>query len=303
MIIPKFAYAADNFDTLYKITYIVQPDASVKVEQRITLTNKLVDIYATQYSVSLGATRIREIWAQDDFGPITPQVEKKENITNIKLEFNDRVVGKYKTLNFTLGYITDDYASKNGQILEIGIPRIAESQNLKDHQVHLHVPALFEKSIFMIPEPRHSRQENNFNIYSFTKEQLIDKSIIASFGENQVFDFKLSYHLENDKDAETYFEIAFPPDTPFQRIYYENISPAPENIFVDQDGNWLGKYLVAPDTTLDIIAVGSAEIFIQSKTEIKEQELDDLTPYLKSLTFWEVDNKQIKELAAELKTV
>jgi len=296
-------YGEEDFETFYKIIYTVQPDASVVVEQNITLTNKEADVYATQYSLSLGTTQIKNIWAKDSSGAITPEIEKGDNLTNIRLHFNDMVVGKYKTLDFTLSYTSDDYASLNGKILEIGIPKVANSQNLKDHQVHLQVPVFFQDPILILPEPQHSRTENDFNIYSFNKDQLIGKSIIASFGEKQIFDFKLAYHLENDENKGQYFEIAFPPDTPFQKLYYEDISPPPENIYLDQDANWLASYLVEPDTILDIIAIGSAEIYSQPETEIKKQELDDFIPYLKSLAFWETESPEIKQLANQLKTV
>jgi transglutaminase-like putative cysteine protease len=296
-------YAADEFETAYQITYTVNQDTSVRVEQKISLTNKLANVYATEYQINLGTTKIREVTAWDEAGAITPQVQIKDNAAIINLLFNQKATGKGETLNFTLSYLSDDYALQNGQVLEIGIPRISDSQTLKAHSVLLQVPQSFEKPIFILPQPQKTSQKNNFNLYYFTQDQLINQSITASFGEKQIFSFKLTYHLENDKNAAHYFEISLPPDTPFQKLYYEDLSPSPENIKIDPDGNWLAQYLVAPQTTLAVVALGSAEIFLEPQTEITEQPLDDFEPYLKSLPFWEADNEQIKGLAEELKTV
>lgn len=301
LLLASSIHAADEFDTKYEITYTVNPNASVSVVQKISLTNKLANIYASQYQVSLGTTRIRGVWARDDSGELTPQVIKKESTTIIKIEFTQKVVGKGKTLNFTLGYISDDYAMKNGRVLEVGIPKMADADQLLDYQVNLIIPYSFEEPAFILPQPTRISQTEKGRVYFFNKQQLKNQSITAAFGNFQVFEFNLKYHLENEDSSLVRFEISLPPDTPFQKVYLETINPPPLNIKVDGDGNWLASYQLKPKENLEIIATGAAEIFMDPKNN-SIQPTSHLEDYLSKQKFWEIDDPQVKKLANQLKT-
>jgi len=105
-------YASEEFNISYDITYKVKNDVSVAVEQKINLTNKLANIYASQYQVSLGSTQIKDVWAQASSGALIPKVTKGENTTTIQVNFEEKVVGKDNTLSFTLGYVSQDFMTK-----------------------------------------------------------------------------------------------------------------------------------------------------------------------------------------------
>lgn len=299
----KSVYASDEFNTAYDITYRVNKDASVAVEHKIALTNKLSNIYISQYQVTLGITRIRNIWIKQGDEFITPKIEKKENTTNITVDFINKVVGKDKTLNFTLGYISDDYAMRNGRVLEVGIPKIAQNADLSDYKVKLIVPNVFESSVFILPKPSDYSENNNERIYYFQKENILDKSITAAFGNFQIFDFQIKYHLENNNIDPLIYEIALPPDTPYQTLYYETIRPAPKNVTVDQDGNWLASFIIQPKEKVEITASGSAEISMMPNSQLLPQELSNSQDYLNPKKFWEANSSVIKNLANELKNV
>ena len=219
LLTPNYAFASKEFITKYQTTYTVNPDVSVSVEQEISLTNRLANIYASQYQISLGTTRVRGFWARDDAGDLLPQVERKQNTTNIKVTFKQKVFGKGKTMHFYLGYISDDYAMKNGRVLEVGIPEMTEINQLEDYKVNLVIPCLFEKPAFILPKPAKVSQTANSRVYFFNKEELENESISATFGNFQVFNFNLKYHLKNTNNFSASTEIALPPDTPYQKVY------------------------------------------------------------------------------------
>ncbi|MFC1711589.1 transglutaminase family protein [Patescibacteria group bacterium] len=297
----SFVHAEDEFITTYNINFQVNADVSVSVEQKVELTNKLANVYASEYKINLGTTRIRDVWAKDNGGTITPIIEKRENSTTINLKFNQKVVGKGNTLSFTLGYISDDYAMKNGRVLEIGIPRIAESQKLDDYQVNLSIPKAFENPVFILPSPTSISSTNSYTNYFFNKQKLLNQSITAAFGNFQVFNFTLFYHLTNKNPTKVSYEVVFPPDTPYQKVLYQSIIPAPENINIDQDGNWIATYVVNALEKLEIVASGSAEIYIKPKDE-NIKEIINPDDFLTEQEFWETSNPEIKALALELKT-
>jgi len=298
----NYALASDEFDTNYQIAYTVQPDASVVAVQNIKLTNKLANIYANEYQISLGTTHIKNILAKDNYANLTPQIKKENNTTHIKVLFPHKTVGKGQTLNLTISYISNDYAIKKGKVLEIGIPKMAEIKKLNQYQIKLIIPNVFEKPSFISPKPlRISKQATN-KIYFFNKKNLENKNISAIFGSSQVFNFSLKYHLKNDVNSQSYYEISLPPDTPFQKIYLNNIKPEPLNLRLDIDGNWLAKYLLKEKSELEIIASGAAKVFMKPRNVFTATILTNKNDYLSSQKYWETNNPNIKSLAQKLKT-
>ena len=294
--------AADEFETSYHITYTVNTDASVAVSQNISLKNKLANIYASQYQITLGSTRVRGVWANHGSKTLTPQVEKKQNTTTIRVEFEDKVVGKGKSLDFSLGYISDDYAMKNGRVLEIGIPKLAEADKLSEYQVSLFVPYIFEKPAYMFPQPDKTSPSAKATLYTFSKNKLSNQSITAAFANFQVFDFNLKYFLKNSLSSPALFEISLPPDSAYQKIYLETLNPQPLNIKIDEDSNWLASYKLEPEEKLEILATGSAEIFINPRINYVYPAKIKPEKYLAWQKFWPVDNQEIKDLSRQLKT-
>lgn len=96
-------------------------------------------------------------------------------------------------------------------------------------------------------------------------------------------------------------EIALPPDTAFQKIYFSKIEPKPDNIHIDQDGNWLATYTLKARERVDVEVSGSVQIFASFRPFPKPDN-EVLSENLKDTEFWQVNNPKIKALAAQLKT-
>ena len=194
-------FASSEFETEYNVTYVVLPSGRIKVTQEISLTNKFSNIYATQYSLIIKGGQIENIQANDQEGPLKTEIKKVGQETIINLTFNQQVVGTGKTLNFTLRYDALDLARKNGQIWEINVPKLGEKEEIDNYTLFLKVPKIFGKPIFIKPPPAESNYDENYNIFRFTKNQIILAGVNAVFGEFQIFDFDLSYYLENPNSS------------------------------------------------------------------------------------------------------
>nr|MBI5456099.1 transglutaminase domain-containing protein [Candidatus Levybacteria bacterium] len=134
----------------------------------------------------------------------------------------------------------------------------------------------------------------------FTKNDLGDSGISISFGNFQIYSFDLIYHLENKNLYPVSTEIALPPDTNYQKILIDNINPRPTNVSIDKDGNWLARYILSPNKSMDIKVLGKAKVYLNPK----EEYLDPIMAkeYLKQNQYWDLENSKIKELAKDLKT-
>lgn len=295
--------ASEDFETSYKVRYQINPDNTARVSQDISLTNKLSNIYATQYTLYFQSTEITNIKATDELGPLEVKTSQVENSTQITLKFNQEVVGTGKTLNFNLSYDAPNLVSKTGQVWEVTVPKLVSAEKIDNYQLQLAIPLSFGTPAYISPSPISTSQENNYQVYRFTKNQIAQAGVKAAFGEFQVFDFILDYQLMNKGFKPTTMKIAIPPDTAFQKIYYQSLEPKPNNVQVDEDGNWLAGYSLSSNQRLNIEAVGKVKVFSQPQKDFYQPDSTTLQKNLRDQEYWPVYHLLIQKAAKELKLV
>lgn len=292
--------AQGDFETSLVLEYKVSDTGQTTVSHTITLTNLTTAVHAVSYSLAIEGlvpTNIRAIGAGKELPTtITSEVSK----TNIKVDFPDAVVGKGKSRAFTILYENSKIAAKNGQVWEITIPKVASSDQYSNLEVLITTPKTFGQPAYISPKPAKTLELEDHLTFIYGKS-LSQSGIVAAFGRFQIFTFQLSYHLKNELTTVGATEVAFPPDTAFQRVYYESIEPKPISIKVDRDGNWLGTYKLKPGEQMDIKVTGAVQIFTSPQDFYPKQKIDPAT-YLKPGKYWETTNFEVAKLAVELKT-
>jgi transglutaminase-like putative cysteine protease len=295
-------WAQTEFSTSYNVRYTISADGLTSAKYSITLTNNLSNIYATEFALSIGSTQVKNIRAYDQSGPLTSNVNQGSKTTNITIPFSDKLVGKDQSRQFFLEFDSLDFANRLGSVWEISIPRLSLSEDLKDYNLQLIIPDSLGQPAYITPTPISASHQIGVTVYRFGKEDLLKKGISATFGRTQYFDFSFSYHLNNPNLYPVKTEIALPPDTPFQQLIYQTLVPEPNEINVDMDGNWLAGYTLGARQNLEVLATGSAQIYLSPSVNIPELELSDPSHYLSEQKYWEVSNPRIQELAQQLQT-
>lgn len=299
---PSQAFAANEFETTYHVRYQVSQEGLITVTQDVSLTNKLANVYAAQYSLILEGGTIQNIRAWDKEGDLAIQTSSQNERTTIQLTFNYQAVGLGKTLDFHLTYEVLDLAQKNGQVWEISIPKLSAETKIDHYSLRLLVPLNFGEPTYIIPQPVEQGQEENNYLFRFTEDQILNSGVRAVFGECQIFDFILNYNLENPNSVLGETEIALPPDTAFQRVFYEKVNPEPLNVRVDSDGNWLAKYHLEPNEKLTVTAKGKAKIFAEPQEKFFSSSQKSLEKNLLAQKYWETNEPLISDRAKLLKT-
>lgn len=292
-LFPRDALAIENFDAVYNVTYKVGEDENTKATIQVALTNTSDRYYADSYTLQVGFDKIENVKATDPDGQLAPKITKNEDGQKIELIFNKKVMGKGKTLNFTISFDTPDVARKQGKIWEINIPGISNADEFKNFNVEVKPPYFLEEPLYIKPK----RKDNDLK---FTKEELGKSGISLAFGKEQIYEFKLNYHLQNDNIFPIKKEVTLPPTTNYQEIYLESLTPKPLNVILDPDGNWLAEYTLSPGQKIDITASGKAQIFLTPKKQALTATEKNI--YTNEDKYWETTNPQITELAHSLKT-
>jgi len=294
--------AQSEFTTNYTVDYSIRPNGVTHTKFDITLTNQLSNIYASEFSLSIGSTQLQAIKTYNQAGNLEPKIAQGNKTTNIVIPFKDKVLGKNKSRIFTLEFDSLDFSHQLGSIWEISIPKLSKTDSLQTYQLTLSIPNSFGKPAIISPQPLSQTSSGGYTTYRFHQEDLFQSGISATFGQTQYFDFSLNYHLNNPNIYKVKTEIALPPDTSFQKVIYQTLDPQPNNITTDLDGNWLATYTLSAKQTLTVLATGSAQVNLQPQADFPRYDLGDNSNYLSRQKYWETDNPRIQELAQQLQT-
>lgn len=301
LVFARVTLAQGEFITSYNVGYRVSSDGLTRSRLEVDLTNRLSNIYASEFTLSIGSTNLSDVSLTLPSGTSQPKVEKGSKTTNITVVFPEKVLGKDKSQHFVLEFTTTDFARRLGNVWEVSIPRLSRSESLDQYSLVLTVPADFGLPASITPAPSSQAVAGSVQVFKFDSQDLLENGISATFGREQWYDFSLIYHLANTNIYPIETEIALPPDTAWQQVLYQTIEPKPVNIKVDADGNWLAAYKLGPQAKLDITATGSATLFLNNRADYIAPEAD-LTQYIKPRQYWESDSAKIKAAAAGLTT-
>ena len=299
LVVPR-VYAAEEFATSYDVTYEVGTDGVTQVTEKISLRNKTEEYYANQFKLIIGATQVFDIKAQDEGGSLEVTSNQKDTSTEISVKFNQQVVGLNKVFPWTLQFKSKDFAQNIGKVWEVTAPRVSSSSNLDSYKLTLSVPIQFGEPESISPTPNDITVSAGKRLLTFDYGQLKESGVSASFGTHQLFDFDLTYHLENNNLVPVLTNIALPPDTAYQDVIYQKIDPQPLNTTIDDDGNYLAWYRLNRGQKMDIKVKGSSKLYSQSK--VKNPFLDQALKikYTKADKYWEKDHPQIQKKVSEI---
>ncbi|MDP3917743.1 MAG: transglutaminase-like domain-containing protein [Candidatus Woesebacteria bacterium] len=293
--------AEGEFLTDFDVTYKVKDTGITEVNNKITLTNIFSNLYATSYSIVLDNINPTNIKAYDEKGPLEIIKNVSDKTISLQVKFANPVVGKDKSRVFWVSFEEPSFAIRTGEVWEVSIPRLSETARFASYYINLEVPESFGQEAYISPTPRDTFKLDGLLKYKFNKEDVSKTGITAGFGQFQVFSFSLSYHLENPLNKESTTEIALPPDTAFQKVYYSNLNPRPTNMEVDSDGNWIGIFDLKPRERVDVTATGYVQIFASQRPYPRPTQ-ETLNDNLIEQTYWEINDPVIVNEAKKFKT-
>lgn len=290
--LPRASLAASEFKTDYTVDYypeIREGSISTRVSFTTQVTNTKNDVYVDKYQLSFPASfAISSITASDDKGPIRPAVKTDEESISISMPLNDPAIGQNTTNTITLSFVQDKLFRVNGNVWEVVIPTISGRDN-GSYRVRMHMPKTTKRMAIAKPQP--TRWEGDTIIW----ENPTVKTLYAVFGDTQYYTLGLKYHLANEKSVPVYTEVAFPPDTLYQKIFIDLVSPPPTSVRRDEDGNTIARYDLDPKQSLEVQFTGHAQIFAKPREEMKafvrSQFETQKTYLLQERKYWTLSDK------------
>ncbi len=292
-IFTPLIFADQNFSVSLDQTYTVSENGSTHITIQGEIKNKSNKYFPSMFSFLAGFTDIKNLTATDSLGRIKTNEEKNSNVTKIVLTFNNRPDGVGSKEDFLVTFDTLQVARKNGLIWEISIPGIANQADFESFNIHVIVPKSFGN-------PSYIKPTQIGNSLDFDKNTIGTSGISLAYGKIQSYNFSLSYHLKNTSILPVTTQIALPPDTNYQTVILDSLSPKPLNVLKDIDGNWIARYSLSASQEIDVLAKGTVLVVLNPKEELLSEKQKNL--YLRQQPFWQTQNASIKKIATDLKT-
>src|SRR3989344_18409 len=297
---------ASDFLVSYNVTYEVLDNSETEVYQEIKVKNLTNSIFVSSYKLNVNHIKITDIKASNKSGELKLDTSYKDGQTTIQVFFNDQVIGEGKEINWNLKYKTKDVSTKNGQVLEVTIPKISNFTNVEEYNAKLLVPDKFGDLLTINPPPILVEEKDSKRIYKFNLNQIQDSAVNATFGKYQLFNFKLTYDLKNEGFFSQEKTIALPPDIKDrQTILIKEISKKPDKLKIDKDGNHIAVFTVPPRSELQINLIGQAKIKNKRIDAKNGGRFDDLPKdlvkdYTTSKKYWETGDPKITSISKSL---
>lgn len=285
-----FAQEPQKYKAQYQIEYFPNLNGDSRVQLNIKIINLRSDVYVKQFSLTFPKSfAIEDIKARDDHDKVIPKIEYQERNLKVILTFNWPNIGKSSENNFYLTYFQKNLFKNIGNVWEIILPVINDQYN-SPYRIIFHLPTNSNKKL-SLAKPKPDLIRDNKIFWNNVKT----KTVYAIFGESQFYQVDLTYHLKNDNLFPVYFDVAFPPETLYQKIFINSINPKPEKVYLDEDGNYLGRYSLKPKEKTQVVFNGFIETFIEPQDELLNyirKSIDRQKKYLLSpQPFWTLKEK------------
>jgi len=304
-----YAYAQEaDFDTAYNIEYAIDSSLVVSVKENIGVINQNASAVPSSFIETITNISIYDIkvWDAKD-KEIEPEVEIKEGQkeTIVKIPIKDPAIGKGKKTQVTLFYKTKDLAGKTGRILNLHIPKAPVSNFMQEYNVQVKIPRDFGPQISVTPNPVEEKMEEEGYVLLYNKQSLEKYGISASFGDYQIFDFELTYELQNNSFLAKNMSVTLPLQVEnYQEVSLLDITPKPLRLKKDGNGNVIASFKVGGKKSLDVKVAGKAKVYTR-ETSAVNYDTDFVIPkelnrFVKPQPYWETRDKEVLELAQSL---
>ena len=256
----KIVAASPRFEVTTDVTYQISDTGQALVTQNFYLTNLTSQFAPDEYVTKPGVSGITNFRAFNQNGLLPVEVTGSDPDKELHIKLPRDTVGVGKTFSWILSYQSSAIVKKTGRLWEISVPKPAEVEGLQSFHLNIFVPKSFGKEVILDPKPATGgRIWTNADLKGPAITAVYDPSgLEASY---QAFEFKLSYNLYNPKLYPVRLEINLPPDTAYQKIFLDDISPRPINVTIDSDGNWKAVYQLGPASRLKVNAAGRAAVY------------------------------------------
>jgi transglutaminase-like putative cysteine protease len=220
---------------------------------------------------------------------------------------------------YTVTYKSYALSSLSGAIRDLYPPSFASDFKFNDGNVtrryntKVIIPKKYGDVNFVIPQKPLVDKSSNWEV-TFTQEELTKTTSWIQIGTTQYYQFEFHQPYVASTTLPLFhniYTVLLPRDivgtNNTQDVKFSEISPSPESITRDENGNLVAKFSLPANESGEIVIKGINTVKNLKGVDLaKAGKLTDLKPEMvatltKPAQFWEVDAPEIQKVAQELK--
>lgn len=216
-----------------------------------------------------------------------------KNSTDISVVIDSYVLNPRQTVNIEYTFSINNYTQAVDEIKTITLP--AKTTDIDKTSIVVTYPEYWNTPVKSSANYKITTKNNK---HVLTLDDVIDNYLELTLGKSLIYSYNISKQYENIEDTYSVYSVNIPQSTSNQNIYFENISPTPDDIETDESGNIVLKYLVSPKSKIDIKIDAYIELINSSNREV---DID--SKYTSRLGYWSITNTgEVNRLERYLKS-
>jgi hypothetical protein len=312
LVWPQRLAASTDFSYATEVSYQVNLDGSTSVEEHYRITNNTPRLYLSQIQLSTPTADVTEASASYDEGgglPVSATQQSSEkaggyNYQRLTIGFPKQIYGQGKTWGFTLHYNTKGLVDSKGGSHTVYIPQIDPADGTDSYQVRVEVPDSFGGAHFAGAKSASTGNVGGRQFYTFGKDELTKHSLALAFGDVNRYKLNFNFPLKNDSPFSRTLTVVLPPNLNNQKVYLNQLNPAPNGTRLDSDGNILADYTVGAHQSLTVTTDVVGEVAYRSYDLSKSGKQSDIPAdlvrkYTSATHYWQ-QTADIKRAAASV---
>lgn len=285
-------------------------------DEVFTIFNPILDDEDAQEKIDQALPTLQVNDGSGAAADFTTEVDGQNLLIKINRKQN-QVYGQTVTMSVT--YNSYALSSRNGAIVDLYIPSFAEDFPFSDENTKrtyntvVRVPKPMGEVNFAVPSKSPSDKGDNWE-FSFAQQELTGVISWLQVGTTQYYEFNITQPYSATTNIPAFFNtyrVILPRDVnagPInQKVYFQEVSPAPQRTFVDELGNLVAEFVIPADRSGDIVIKGYAVVSENRSVDVKNSgSLGKVDAEVKAENtaagnFWEVDAAEIQKVANQLK--
>ncbi len=286
-------------------------------EEVFTIFNPIIDDEDAQAKIDNSLPTIKVVDGNGQNLKYTTEIDGQHVLIKVARPQNI-VFGQPYSITAT--YSSFALSNRTGAVTDIYIPSFSEKFQFKDetttrrYNTTIVIPKSFGENNLVVPESNIEDRGANWQI-KFTQEQLTGTVSWIQMGTNQYYKFKIVQPYPQTSPLPLFyntFDITLPRNVVGglinQQVHFANISPEPDVVTTDKDGNIIAQFRVPANEAGEIVVEGFAtlskntEIDIENSGVLSDIATNITEDYTLPAIFWESDNSEIITAANEIKS-
>lgn len=280
LLFPYKIFSEEGFKVYVNFQHTIE-SSQIKTEATLQIRSETTKVLSF-YTASIPLRNLDVKCYKQDNTEISCTKYYRTSVTDVLIDLKNSVISKEQPLEIKLVY-----SVPQGDSLLYNIS--SKISDTTTNEVYVKYPTSKGKPL-STSEPIRDIQISKDNYVLLLKNTKHDELSIL-FGQKLTYKFNISRVFSNQGNTEPQtFEIIVPTDNSSQEIIWEEISPKPYTSFIDDDGNYILKYILQPNETIDCKISGN----INKKSA--EQKIEKpQSMFTKEIGYWNITDTSEKK--------